>query len=69
MHVRSTAVANVFPIVVVGLLAVIPLRALGKPLAFLTTSFVATAAYVVSVAALARSPLRPAGDAARSRSL
>jgi hypothetical protein len=60
MRVRSPAVANASPVLVAALLAAIPLRALGKPAAFLTTSFVATTVYIVSAAALVRSPGGPA---------
>lgn len=61
MRVRSTAVANAFPFLVAALIAVVPLRNLGKPAAFLTTSFVATAAYIVSVAVVVRASGIPTG--------
>jgi hypothetical protein len=61
MRVPSTAVANAFPILVAILMAVVPFRGLSKPVAFLATSFVATATYIVSLAAVVRaSSKRPA---------
>jgi hypothetical protein len=60
MRVPSTLVANACPVLVAILLAVIPLRGLGKPVAFLATSFLATAAYVVSLAAVVRASTAPA---------
>lgn len=60
MHVSSAVVANVFPVLVVVLLAAVPLRGVGKPAAFVTASFVATAAYIVSVAAVVRATVKPA---------
>jgi hypothetical protein len=60
MRVPSTAVVNVFPVLVGVLLAVLPLNGLGKPAAFLTTSFVATAAYIACLAILVRESATPA---------
>jgi hypothetical protein len=63
MRVPSTVVANAFPVLVAVFLAIIPLRWLGKPAAFFVTSFVATAAYLLSVAAVVRRTR--SGDRAR----
>jgi hypothetical protein len=60
MRVPSTAVANVFPMLVGILLAVLPLHGLAKPAAFLTASFVATAAYIAGLAILVRMSATPA---------
>jgi hypothetical protein len=54
MRVPAVIVFNAFPIVTATAVAILPLTALGRPFGYLAASFLATAAYVLCVAALVR---------------
>ena len=51
--------AGAIPVLVALVVAALPLRVVGKPLAFVTASVVATLAYIVNLAALVRSTSAP----------
>ena len=54
MRVPSLVVMNVFPIMVALLVVVFPAQMAGKPLGYFVNSFLATAAYILSLAGLVR---------------
>ena len=54
MRVPSLVVVNLFPIVVALLVVAFPARMVGKPFGYFADSFIATAAYILSLAALIR---------------
>jgi len=54
MRVPSLVVVNVFPILVALLIVAFPSRMVGRPLGYFADSFLATSAYVLSLAGLIR---------------
>ena len=54
MRVPSLVVVNLFPIVVALLVVAFPAQMVGKPFGYFADSFLATAAYILSLAALIR---------------
>ena len=54
MRVPAVVVANALPLVVVLVVVVLPLGFIGRRIGFFAASFVATAVYMVSIAAVIR---------------
>ena len=68
MRVPWLVVLNLFPILVALLIVAFPAQMVGRPLGFFADSFLATAAYILSLAGLIRVTRGLRGRAASSRS-
>jgi hypothetical protein len=67
MRVPSLVVLNFFPILVALLIVAFPAQMVGRPLGYFADSFLATAAYILSLAGLIRVTRRLRGRAAVER--
>ena len=54
MHVPAIVVLNAFPLLAAAIVLAVPPGAVSRSVAFLASSFLATAGYILSVAALLR---------------